>query len=98
MSGKFCGPERERIGGTYDSMEFKLVDIQPLPALNLTTGELECNADPPFCELFIYWPDETHEVEGLKLKYCPVCGERLQPRAIVDVNKVFEEYCARHEN
>lgn len=32
MSCKFCGPERERVGGTYDSMEFKLVDIQPLPA------------------------------------------------------------------
>ena len=98
MSCKFCGPERERVCGVGDSMEFALVDLYPVPALNLTTGELERNVEPPFCELFVYWPDEVYAIETLGVRYCPMCGELLRPKASANVRKILEAHYAKREN
>ena len=51
-------------------------DIIPMPAINLTTGEKEENARPPFPALIIGNVDEGQDF--LPIEFCPFCGRKLK--------------------
>ena len=62
--------------------EYKLVAVEmtPFPAINLTTGEREEVADPPYHVLFLKNLDEEYgkgELASFHINFCPVCGRQL---------------------
>ena len=71
----FCerGKRMEGEGG-YRLM---LVQLTPIPAINLTTGEKEEKARQPFYAMFLSDPDRTFEAEMFQVKFCPICGRKL---------------------
>lgn len=68
----FCGSEA-RAMVTWKGAPFELKKMEPLPGINLTTGQRDA-ADPPFMALAI----ETDDGEDyIGIKYCPICGKYL---------------------
>lgn len=75
----FCA-ERGKIEDEYGEWELDCVKITPLPGIDLTTGEREATADPPYHALFLrYLDDEEDKGEhgSFPIRYCPVCGREL---------------------
>lgn len=72
----FC--ERgKRMNSEEGEHDLKLVKLTPLPAVNLTSGEIETKPGKPYYAMFLYTPDETGEAATFPVKYCPVCGRKL---------------------
>jgi len=68
----FCG-SKARAMVTWKGAPFELKKMEPLPGINLTTGQRDA-ADPPFMALAI----ETDDGEDyIGIKYCPICGKYL---------------------
>lgn len=75
----FCAG-RGKIEDEYGEWELDCVKIMPLPAINLTTGEKDETADPPYHALFLrYLDDEEDKGEhgSFPIRFCPVCGREL---------------------
>lgn len=73
---KFC----QLCHGTHIQTDDELFDIQiskiiPLPAINLTTGEADKSAPPPFHALTI--GNEELGQDFLSVAFCPLCGRKL---------------------
>lgn len=69
-----------KIEDEYAEWELDCVKITPLPAINLTTGEREATADPPYHALFLrYLDDEEDKGEhgSFPIRFCPICGREL---------------------
>lgn len=81
----YCHPPYKEIKTEFDDdsayiRAVHVTQITPLPAINLTTGEKDSFADPPFHELMIVrkWVDEPwREEDGLVIQFCPWCGRKL---------------------
>jgi hypothetical protein len=72
----FC--ERgKRMNSEEGEHDLRLVKLTPLPAINLTSGETEEKAEPPFYAMFLYEPGETGEAATFPVKFCPMCGRKL---------------------
>ena len=68
-----CG-DNARAMVTWQGAPFELKKMEPLPGINLTTGEKEDAAVSPFMALAI----ETDDGEDyIGIKYCPICGKHL---------------------
>lgn len=82
----FC---RKGGGGTikdeYGQYKLDLVEVTPLPAIDLTTGKMDSSAESPFYELFLRWDEEQEESSGeigaFQIRFCPLCGAELLPTA-----------------
>lgn len=74
----FCRKEhRTKIHTEINGVSVCIVNIIPLPAINLTTGEREKNAREPFFQIRFY--DEDMEIEDyLTITHCPMCGEKIK--------------------
>lgn len=75
----FCerGKPLEDDCGEY---EFYLHKCIPLPASNLTTGEIAKTAAPPFYSMFLYHTEREEndgEIADFPIKFCPCCGRKL---------------------
>lgn len=57
-----------------------LVKITPLPAINLTTGEIDKNGEPPYWALYITVCEGDIE-EYIHITHCPMCGRKLKGAA-----------------
>lgn len=66
-----------------DSGEAELVQIVPLPALNLTTGKKSEQADPPYHAIYIRWIEDGEDqmFDYIPIKYCPICGRKLDEQS-----------------
>ena len=70
----------------YDGCwSLELVKCTPLPAINLTTGEVSDSAEPPYWCLFLKDALEEFkgEQEAYPIKYCPICGRLLPTKGWV---------------
>ena len=56
--------------------ELEVVQIIPLPAINLTTGETEKNSAPPFYAL-LFQAFEGELEDFVSIRCCPMCGREL---------------------
>lgn len=72
----FCerGKRMESEEGEHD---LRLVKLTPIPAINLTSGETEEKAKPPFYAMFLYDMDREDEAATFQVKFCPFCGRKL---------------------
>lgn len=63
----------------YGEWKLEAVTLTPLPAINLTTGEVEKTSDAPYHALFLKYLYEEHgsECGSFKINFCPVCGRQL---------------------
>lgn len=64
----------------YGEHKLQLHRLIPLPAINLTTGEQEATARPPFYSMFLYDTEDEEnggEITDFPIKFCPVCGRKL---------------------
>lgn len=77
MSCKFC-EDRITLPGWGDAMEMKIVDVQPMPAIDLSTGEVEVNAQDAYCALSVYYIGDEFEMDSFRVNFCPICGDKLQ--------------------
>lgn len=68
----FCG-NKARAMVTWKGAPFELKKMEPLPGINLTTGQRDA-ADPPFMAL-AFETDDGEDYIGIK--YCPICGKYL---------------------
>ena len=59
-----------------DLFDIQIGEIIPMPAINLTTGEKEEKARPPFPALIIGSGDEGQDF--LPIEFCPICGRKLK--------------------
>ena len=69
-----------KIEDEYAEWELDCVEITPMPAIDLTTGERDENADPPYYAMFLrYLDDEEDRSEhgSFPINFCPVCGRQL---------------------
>ena len=57
-----------------DFTEIEVVKMIPLPAIDLETGEMEDEADPPYWALRITGDGE----DFAEILFCPMCGRRLE--------------------
>ncbi len=76
---QFCSGQG-KIEDEYCEWELNCVKLTPLPAINLTTGETDSDADPPFYAMFLrYLDDEEDRSEhgSFPINFCPVCGRQL---------------------
>lgn len=71
----FC--ERGKHMEGEEGYRLRLVQLTPLPAINLTTGEKEEKARRPFYAMFLSDPDRTGEAEMFQVIFCPRCGRKL---------------------
>ena len=65
------------IDDEYAEYEAKIVKITPLPAIDLSTGAIDTDADPPYFSLFISYDWGEGEKGSFPIKYCPMCGRDL---------------------
>ena len=75
---EYCNYKKKPIADEYDAYEAQITQITPMPAMNLTTGEQDVEAEPPYHSLFIYEYGGRYEVASFPIRYCPVCGKRLK--------------------
>lgn len=73
---EYCA-SRKTIEDEYGEFEGKIVKITPLPAIDLTTGETEPVANPPYYALFISYDWDEGEKGSFPIKFCPICGRDL---------------------
>lgn len=73
----YCGKTRKKIEDEYDRYEMQVTRLIPLPAINLTTGEIAKTADPPFYVLFVGADLDEKEDASFPIYFCPMCGRRL---------------------
>lgn len=72
----FC--ERwKRMNSEEGEHDLRLVKLTPLPAINLTTGEREEKAKPPYYAMFLHDPEYGDEAATFPVKFCPICGRKL---------------------
>lgn len=71
----FCG-DHARAMVTWRGAPAELRRIEPLPVLNLTTGEKDDSADPPYMAIAI---DGEDGEDYLAIEFCPFCGKNLNP-------------------
>ena len=72
---EYCGkPYKEIVPEVAE-----LVRIEPLPAINLTTGEKAESAEPPYYAIRVLWVEDGYDTvqEYIPAKYCPMCGRKL---------------------
>lgn len=57
------------------------IELIPLPAINLTTGERDKTAEPPYHIMQLRYLDFEFdsEMSRFPIKYCPMCGRDLRP-------------------
>lgn len=67
----------KRIEDEYGEYEAAVVKLTPLPAIDLTTGEVAKHADPPYHAIFTYYMGEKGECGSFVVRYCPMCGRKL---------------------
>lgn len=72
----FCerGKRMQSEEGEHD---MELVKITPLPAINLTSGEIEAKTGKPFYAMFLHDPEYGDEAATFPVKFCPICGRKL---------------------
>lgn len=72
----FCerGKHMQSEEGEHD---MELVKLTPLPAINLTSGEIETKPGKPFYAMFLHDPEYGDEAATFPVKFCPVCGRKL---------------------
>lgn len=64
----------------YGEWKLEEVTLTPLPAINLTTREVEPASDEPYHALFLKYIDEEYgsgEHGSFPINFCPVCGRQL---------------------
>lgn len=64
----------------YGEYKLEAVEMTPLPAIDLETGEKAEAADPPFHVLFLKYLHEEYgknELASFPINFCPVCGRQL---------------------
>lgn len=72
----FC--ERgKRMNSEEGEHDLRLVKLTPLPAINLTSGEIESKPGKPFYAMFLHDPEYGDEAATFPVKYCPICGRKL---------------------
>lgn len=72
--------ERKPIPG-WGGGELEMVQITPMPAINLTTGERDTSAETPFWAMnFTAFENELEEF--IPINNCPMCGRKLPERAL----------------
>ena len=71
----------EIIGDEYAAYSAKIVKITPLPAIDLSTGEVDTTADPPYYSFFVSDDFDKGEIGSFPIKYCPMCGRDLSKEA-----------------
>ena len=69
------------IDDEYAEYEAKIVKITPLPAIDLSTGEVDTTADPPYYSFFVSYDFDEEEIGSFPIKYCPMCGRDLSKEA-----------------
>lgn len=74
----FCHYVRGHEETMTDDNRYKvwLTKITPLPAIDLTTGEMDKKADPPFYALMMDGEDAGEDI--LPIRFCPMCGRKLE--------------------
>lgn len=74
----FCHYVRGHEETMTDDNRYKvwLTKITPLPAIDLTTGEMDKTADPPFYALMMDGEDAGEDI--LPIRFCPMCGRKLE--------------------
>ena len=77
MKCDFCN-RKMPISDEYGEYELQCVKLIPLPSINLTTGEQEEIAADPYYSLFLYEECEPGERASFPIKYCPLCGRKLE--------------------
>lgn len=70
---EYCNSPYRRLTNDGDS---ELVQLTPLPAINLSTGEIDSNAEPPYWAIYMKAFDGECE-EYIHVMYCPCCGRKL---------------------
>lgn len=72
QKGEFLEDEFEQ----YSLVHLELI---PMPALNLTTGEYDKTSEPPYHAMSLRFLDFEFDSEMARfpIKYCPMCGRRL---------------------
>ena len=72
----FC--ERgKRMNSEEGEHDLRLVKLTPLPAINLTSGEIETKPEKPFYAMFLHDPEYGDEAATFQVKFCPICGRKL---------------------
>ena len=61
--------QNDAIEDEYGEYEMRVVKLTPLPAINLTTGEVDKYAEPPYYALFAYYMEEKCEQASFPIKY-----------------------------
>jgi len=62
----------------YDSYEAQITPMIPFPAIDLTTGAVAKEADPPYFALFVGVDLDEKEDASFVINFCPMCGEKLK--------------------
>lgn len=76
---QFCSG-KGKIEDEYCEWELDCVKLTPLPGIDLTSGEYDADAEPPYYALFLrYLDDEEDRSEhgSFPINFCPVCGRQL---------------------
>ena len=70
----FCSEPFESMTGDVA----ELVQMIPLPPINLTTGEKGV-AEPPYYAIRVLWMADGDDIEEeyIPIRYCPMCGRKL---------------------
>ena len=60
----------------FGEIKFEIVTAEPLPGLNLTTGEKIPPAEPAYAAM-LFETDSAYGTDFLRIRCCPMCGKVL---------------------
>lgn len=73
----YCEENRKTMEDEHGEYSMKVTKLIPFPTIDLTTGEVEKTAPPPYYALFLYLEEDHGEEASFPINYCPMCGRKL---------------------